>query len=328
MTQTLKQAARLSAKERGAALLIAMLTVALVASLAAATLWQQWRSVQVEAAERARAQSLWVLTGALDWARLILREDARTGGADHLGEPWAMPLEEARLSTFLAADKTTSLTEDNTMDQTFLSGRITDLQSRMNVLNLVENGKVVEGWMRAFTKLYEHLGLAPAELATVAENLRFAQDAALIGNSARLAPLLPQRIGQLRWAGLSASSLAALAPYITVLPVRTHINLNTADAVVLYACIPSLDMARAQGLVTKRQTAHFRTLADATQELGTLGAELNENQHGVNARFFEVQGRLRLGSTLIEERSVVQREGIVVTTLWRERGSQALPKVR
>ena len=57
---------------RGAALLTAMLTVTLVASLAAAALWQQWRSVEVEAAERARSQSLWVLTGALDWARPTL----------------------------------------------------------------------------------------------------------------------------------------------------------------------------------------------------------------------------------------------------------------
>ena len=71
----------------GAALLTAMLTVALVASMAAAALWQQWRGVEVEMAERTRTQSLWVLTGALDWARLILREDARAGGADHLGEP-------------------------------------------------------------------------------------------------------------------------------------------------------------------------------------------------------------------------------------------------
>jgi general secretion pathway protein K len=92
----------------GAALLTAMLTVALVASMAAAALWQQWRGVEVEVAERTRSQSLWVLTGALDWARLILREDARAGGADHLGEPWAVPLEEARLSTFLATDKATA----------------------------------------------------------------------------------------------------------------------------------------------------------------------------------------------------------------------------
>jgi general secretion pathway protein K len=63
--------------QAGAALLMAMVTVALVATFAAAALWQQWRSVEIETAERARVQSSWILTGALDWARLMLREDAR-----------------------------------------------------------------------------------------------------------------------------------------------------------------------------------------------------------------------------------------------------------
>ena len=65
----------------GAALLTAMIIVALVATLAGAMVWQQWRAVQVEAAERARTQSAWILSGALDWARLILREDARRPAA-------------------------------------------------------------------------------------------------------------------------------------------------------------------------------------------------------------------------------------------------------
>ena len=98
--------------QRGAAILMAMLTVVLVATLASAALWQQWRAVEVEAAERTRAQSSWVLTGALDWARLILSEDGRKGGSDHLSEPWALPLEQARLSTFLAADRSDSLAAD------------------------------------------------------------------------------------------------------------------------------------------------------------------------------------------------------------------------
>ncbi len=79
-------------RQSGAALLLAMILVTLVATLAAGMVWQQTRAVQVEAAGRAQAQAEWILNGALDWARLILREDARSGGADHLGEPWATPL--------------------------------------------------------------------------------------------------------------------------------------------------------------------------------------------------------------------------------------------
>jgi hypothetical protein len=63
----------------------------------------QYRGIEVEAAERVRAQGEWLLNGAIDWSRLILREDARQGGADYIGEPWSLPLAETRLSTFLAA---------------------------------------------------------------------------------------------------------------------------------------------------------------------------------------------------------------------------------
>ena len=68
-------------RQGGAAILTAMLTVVLVAALASSVMWQQWRGVEVEAAQRSRSQANWVLAGALDWARLILREDARKGGS-------------------------------------------------------------------------------------------------------------------------------------------------------------------------------------------------------------------------------------------------------
>jgi general secretion pathway protein K len=312
----------MKARHTGAALLTAMLTVALVASMAAAALWQQWRSVEVETAERTRTQSLWILSGALDWARLILREDARAGGADHLGEPWAVPLEEARLSTFLAADKNNTPDLNDSAAQVFLSGRITDLQGRMNVMNLVENGKVSAPWLKAFSRLFEQLGLPPSELTAVAENLRFAQDTAPENGSSRLAPLMPQRVGQLRWLGLSESSLAKLWAYITVLPVRTPVNLNTASVTVLYASIPTLDMSQAQRLAATRQTGHFRTLGDAGNVVPEVAGELSEGQHSVSSRFFEVKGRLRMERTVVEEQSLVQREGLNVKTLWRDHGVQ------
>jgi general secretion pathway protein K len=249
-----------------------------------------------------------------------LREDARAGGADYLGEPWAVPLEEARLSTFLAADKGAAVDTTQAMTQVFLSGRISDLQGRMNVLNLVENGKVSTPWLHAFSRLFEQLALPVSELAAVAENLRFAMDNSSDNGSARMAPLVPQRVDQLRWLGLSENSLAKLGNYITVLPVRTPVNLNTASVTVLHACIPTLDMAQAQRLAGSRQNEHFRTLLDAGKVAPEIAGELTDILHSVNSRFFEVQGRLRMEQAVVDERSVVQREGLNVRTLWRDRG--------
>ena len=330
------RAAARAGRQSGVALLAAMLTVTLVASFAAAALWQQWRSVEVESAERARVQAAWVLTGSLDWARLILREDARSGGADHLAEPWAVPLNEARLSSFLAVDKNASDAER----EAFLSGQISDLQGRLNVANLIEGKVVSESGLISFSRLFGILGLPPQQLNTLVSNLLEASQSGSQGTNPStpqsgsptlaqpapvtpltpLTPLMPQRVDQLIWLGLSPASLAVLAPYITLLPTRTPVNLNTAKAEVLYASSPDLEMAGARKLVAARERSHFRTLADANKLIRDPGGPFLEGQHAVASRFFEVRGRLRLDQTIVQERSVLQRDGLTVRTLWRDRG--------
>jgi len=318
-------------RQRGAALLLAMLTVTLVAALASAALWQQWRHVAVEEAERERQQAAWVLTGALDWARVILREDARTnqntGVGDHLAEPWAVGLAEARLSSFLAADKNTD--PPPTLDA-FLSGAIVDQQGRLNWANLVSQGKPSEADLRAFERLYEQLGLPEAELSGAAQRWVQAALAKPAGQGTAQAnpanvPLLPRRVGQLSWLGLSARSLERLAPYVTVLPERTPLNLNTAPAELWVATIPGLDMARARRAVAQRALNPFKSLADVSAVIGQTDPALNDTQHAVNSRYFEVQGSLRLGERVVHERSLVQRSGLQVVTLWRERSSAHAP---
>jgi general secretion pathway protein K len=294
----------------GAALLAAMLTVTLVATFSAAALWQQWRHVEVESAERSRQQTAWLLTGALDWARLILREDARSGTIDHLAEPWAVPLQEARLSSFLAVDANNNRDEADA-PQAFLSGHILDLQSRLNVANLVVGDQLSKPDVLAFAKLFEWLGLPSSELLALANNWRLA-----LGTKATVAPLLPQRVEQLPWLGLSPQTLNLLKPYITLLPDRTPVNINTASAPVIYASIPTFEMSDAQRLVTERARTQFRTLADADKAAAALPDQLS-----VSSRFFEVRGRLRSPEATVEERSLIQRDGLEVKTLWRERGA-------
>lgn len=313
----MKSASRRS-RSRGAALLIAMALLVLISTLASGMVWQQHRAVQVELSERSRAQSAWILNGALDWARLILREDARTGGPTALSEPWATPLAEARLSTFLAADK------DNNVDSgpdAFLSGVITDLQSRYNLRNLVEANKVVDGELLTLQRLCEAAG-APTDTATrIAEGLGAAW---AVGEAqAGAAPLAPRTVAQLQWLGIEPAVLERLEPFIVLLPVRTTVNLNTADAEVIAAVSPGLDSGAAQALVQARQRAAFKTVAAA----GTLVASPNllDPKHvGVHSNYFEVRGKLRLDDRALEERSVVERRGLDMLTILRERVASVL----
>jgi general secretion pathway protein K len=309
--------------QRGAAILMAMLTVVLVATLTAGMLWQQWRGVEVESAQRTRVQSAWILTGALDWARLILREDAREGGADHLAEPWAVPLAPARLSTFLSAERGQALiTNDTDPDQeAFLAGHMEDLQARLNVTNLMVNGKVHAPTLAAWARLFKHLNLPEAELDGMVQRLLLASAAttATAGKLDPQAPLWPQNLAQLAWLGLSPATLQTLTPYVTLLPVRTTVNLNTASPEVLMAAVPGLDMAQARELVQKRAATPIDTLMDALLRATSREAQFDPAEHSVASRMFGVTGQLRMGQAVLQEHSILQRDGLEVKVVSRTR---------
>ena len=291
----------------GAALLTAMLTVTLVATFASAAMWQQWRGVEVESAERQRVQMTWVLSGALDWARLILQEDARSAQVDHLSEPWALPLQEARLSSFLAVDRNNT---DDTMEA-FLSGRISDEQALLNVSNLVEGGKRHAPSVKTFRRLFNVLNVPAAQLDTLVNGLIKAQAADTL--------LMPVRTSQLVWLGVPVQTLQLLAPYITLLPGRTAVNLNTAAPEVMVAVLPGLEMGQARRLVAQRASAHYPAVGDALRAAGLREDQVDASQLSVVSRFFAVRGRLRLGDMAVQERSLVERQGVAVKVLWRQR---------
>ena len=308
-------------RSSGAALISAMVTVTLVATLASAALWQQWRHVEIESAERSRAQTAWLLTGALDFTRLVLREDK--GPADHLAEPWALGLQESKLSSFLSQDK--QMREGD--PEVYLSGAITDAQSRLNVRNLIDNGQISLIGRAPFAKLFALLGLPQSELNTLQQQLLRAQPAnaspSASAAAAAHAPLMPQHTAQLVWLGLSPRTAAQLAPYVAVLPEATPLNLNTAGPEVIYASLPGLDMAAAQQFV--RQRANLAPLETIEAASKVLGPQVNEKLHSISTKYFFIRGRMRLQDTVQEDELLVERNGNKVRILWRYRAVQHLP---
>lgn len=300
---------------RGAALISAMITVTLVATLATAALWQQWRNVEIETAERSRTQTTWLLTGALDFTRLVLRED--NNKVDHLAEPWALGLQESKLSTFLSQDK--QMRDGD--PEVFLSGRITDAQSRLNVMNLIVNGKLSAEAMASFAKLFNLLGLPASELGLMGQQLLAAHQAAALGATPQAtlpnAALLPQTTAQLVWLGLSATAVTALAPFVSVLPEATPLNLNTASAEAIYASLPGLDIAAAQQFV--RQRASRPPLENIADAIKVLGGQVTAATHSIDTKYFEIRGRLRIDDLAQEDVMLVERIGRQVKTLWRYR---------
>lgn len=323
--------------QRGAALLTAMIIVTVVSTLAAGMAWQQWRAVQVEAAERTQTQAQWILQGALDWSRMILREDARTGGVDDLTEPWATPLAESRLSTFLAADRPAGDAADDGPDA-FLSGRIEDAQARYNLRNLIQQGRISKAELHTLTRLCEYLGLSADVALRIADALRRATPGAATetppgeaggdlarldsaptgGGGAPVTPLLPPSVDELGWLGLSPALVQRLRPYLVLLPRETPVNLNTAPKEVIAAVLPGADLAGAQRLVQARRQKHLKSPEEVRQILGER-AIADVRRVSVNTNFFVVYGALRLDNLVVAQRSLLERNGRDIRLLSTQR---------
>ena len=322
-----------SKRQRGAALLMAMVIVTVVATIASSMVWQQWRAVQVESAERGREQSEWLLVGALDFARLVLKDDGRriqTGGQPeptHLAQQWAQDLKEMRLSTFLAVDK------DNTDDapDAFLSGKVVDVNSRYNLRNLLETTaspglvNVDQDQLKVLMDLFTYINLPPGLAVQIAEALKkatlAASDttqafAALGGATGRAAaPVMPQRLDQLTWLlpRLGADTVERMRPYVTLLPYlnaqqpgTTPININTAPKEVI-AAVWGIDMGTAERIVQVRQRHYFEDEADAQKQAPAL--PMPADRIKVTSEYFEVTGVLRLENQIMKNRHLVKRTG-------------------
>lgn len=300
-------------QQSGAALLMAMLTAALVATVAATASWRVWQISEVEAAEQDRAQMAWVLQGALDWARLLLREDGRANlrdPVDHLNEPWALPLEEARLSTFLAAKDEASA--QASVNEAFLSGWVVDAQSRFNLNNLWDaQGGVSSDDVAILVRLCELSG-TPAQpwLSAMALMAPQAEDGRR--------PVPAQKLDDWRRAGVPALLIEAMRPWLTVLPQRTPINVNTAPAEVLAAVMDNAALADAAQWVRERNLKPYTSVNDWNQR-HPLARPLLARAMATQSNFFEVTGQLRIGAHSVIETSLLQRERLQVSVVWRQR---------
>lgn len=296
----------------GAALLSALLTAALVAGLATAALWQSWQGVQRESTLRLQWQTRWLMRAALDWALAELGDDGlRASAVDHLGENWAVGLERSPLEALLLTSRglgAGSAPVDRSLGP-WLSVRISDAQARLNVLNLLEGASLSAPWLQVFTRLFEQLGLPAQELETLSQELLRAS-AGTSDERSGSAPLMPEQAGDLIWLGLSQASVQALQPYLSVLPGRLPVNLNTADAMVLQAVLGA-PSAQVQQLLDRRRTRPFMSVGEAVG--GRPGDMLS-----VQSQFFAVKIEIELRPDWHQSQTaLVQRQGAALRVLWR-----------
>jgi len=325
---TRRQAPR--SRQHGAAILLAMLIMTLVATLAAGMVWLQWRGIEVESAERARGQGEWLLNGALDWGNLILKSSIRNGHPDDdLGQPWATPLADTKLSSFLSADGSHS---DDSGPEAFLSGQISDAQAKYNLADLYVDATKTAVERQRLELLCTSIGVPVATADTLAAGLLQSWTAvqgltsSTPQQASGTAVLMPHQVSDLAWYGIDAGTLKQLEPFVEILPVTavTTVNANTAPAEVLMAALPGINRADAAQLIQRRAQKPFQSSADVLAALPSYKAPTATNVPGPlvagTSDYFEVYGQLRYEQHVVRQRSLVWRQSAArVDIIRRER---------
>ncbi|HTT11878.1 MAG TPA: type II secretion system minor pseudopilin GspK [Burkholderiaceae bacterium] len=307
---------RSGARQRGAAVLMALFVATLATLIVTGLFWSQFVLLRTIENQQLVTQSRLLLRGALDWARAILREDALRSNYDALTEPWAQPLAETRLDQL---GETSALASQATM-----AGGMEDAQSRLNLRNLVgADGQIVQRELLALRKLAQMLGIPEqtADLIALRVQLSLTPLPSDTGNSAPIratdpnappiALLLPQDLSGI--AGIDHDTALKLAPYIVILDERTPVNINTAAAETIAARIADLSLADARALVTDRErVGYFRDFGDVQNRLSRFGHgptsdPVTQQDISTTSRYFFVRGQVKLDRANTRMEALVKR---------------------
>jgi len=315
-------------RQRGVAVVTALLLTTLAVSIVASLFWQQQVQVRSMENQRLHFQTRWILRGGLDLVRLVLRQDLMDGrGITRADGVWATPLAETRLDQFVERERL----KDESFDAS-ISGQTYDAQSRYNLANLAivgGAGGINKGQLRVFERLLQNLQLNPALAKVVATQVARSQGAGLLAQppgtpQENVMPVQPgsgQPMQMLRVedllsvAGFDQRAIEKLRELVTVLPEPTPVNVNTAPAEVLAALVEGMAVSEGQNIVIARKRTPF---TDAANFKGFLAGKslVKDVEVDVKSSYFLVLSRVKLDRAELLSWSLVRREPTRTSVVW------------
>jgi general secretion pathway protein K len=323
------------ARQRGVAVITALLLTTLAVTIVASLFWQQQVQVRSMENQRLHLQTKWILRGALELSTLILK--SRFGDElrfTSMNQVWATPLAETRLDQYIERDRVQGETFDAT-----LSGSMQDATARYNLTNLASGPGTPDAEQVAiFARLLTNLKIDPALAARAAKAVGDADTGPPAGAAAaggtpatgggtpaagtpppvtptaqagavRARSNTPVRLTQvddlLAVPGYTKEIVDKLREFVIVLPEPTAINVNTAPAEVVAAHIENWSVGQANTLVEQRKRIPFNDKGKLS--LAWQGSkEMPGAKVEIRSDYFLVQSRIRLDRAALDAQSLVK----------------------
>ena len=305
-------------RQRGVAVVTAMLLTTLAISIVASLFWQQQVQVRSMENQRLQSQTKWIQRGALDWASVILR--VNYGQYTSLDQVWATPLAETRLDQYIERERIQGENFDAS-----LSGQVLDATARYNLNNLAKGGTPDKAEIDVMRRLLTNLRLEARLAQPIAEFVAAGQPLVAepppegtppVAQKPRTgAPMRLERVDDLLMVpGLKPEAVERLRPFVIVLPAsNTDVNVNTASPEVLAAVLPGGSLSEANSLIAQRQRSPW---TDVPNFKLTWKREVEGAQPRITAKstYFLVQSRIRLDRAALDAESLVRVGGNLVNS--------------
>nr|WP_315400380.1 type II secretion system minor pseudopilin GspK [uncultured Duganella sp.] len=315
-------------RQRGVAVITALLLTTLAVTIVASLFWQQQVQVRSMENQRLQLQTRWIVRGALDLSRLILFQDSiDSPGYTRLNGIWSTPLEETRLDDYVERERR----EGEDFNAT-LSGKLVDAQSRYNLSNLASARVPDPLQVGVFQRLLTNLQLDPNLARAVATQVARTQTAAPpVAGAGGAGPTTAPATGVagggepiefvriedlLAVSGFTPQAVERLRDYVIVLPPQVVVNVNTAPAELISALVPGLSLGDAAAMVNTRKGAYYR---DMTQFVGQpqMGAAQRRAavDISVKSNYFLAYSQVKLDRAALDTVSLLSRASSGVTTV-------------
>ncbi|WP_407294182.1 type II secretion system minor pseudopilin GspK [Stutzerimonas zhaodongensis] len=296
--------------QRGVALITVLLVVAIVTVICAGMIARQQLSIRGTGNQLQARQAWHYALGGEALAQTMLRRDLQTSEGtgqppvDHLLEPWALPQPAYDLDE----------------GQGQVQVRIEDMAGRFNLNSLVQEQQPNAAAIAQFRRLLQRLQITEPYAERLVDWIDSdqqpsgelgAEDNAylLLDPPYRTAGRRLEDISELRLLlGMRDEDFQRLAPYVSVLPADTPLNVNTASAMVLSSLADSLSPSAAESLVKARQAAPFRDTATFMAQPALGGVQLQGTNIAVTSQFFQAISEVRLGDRRLALVSRLRRE--------------------
>jgi general secretion pathway protein K len=272
--------------QRGAAILLAMLTLALVAGVVAAAIADWGTATASLSGRHDQSQARLLARAAADWARNILADDARTSSIDYVGEAWSV-----RVPPTPAEDGE-------------VSGEIEDLSGRFDINSVAAGSGLDVAQAVAYRRLLTMLGIADAEATAMLAAMSK-------GPFADVDELALYR-------GYDGDRMARLRPFLVAAPATAPLNINTASPEVLAALIPALSVDRARTIVGERQQKPFKDVEDFVLRTGHAEVRSQAATLATSSRYFLASVRARYGESLVRLQVMLDRRNAWPEIVWQK----------